>query len=101
MATDLEIADVRQNVDEPRDSQDYTNTVISVLVDDLGVNGASAEIWRKKAASYAKLVNVSEAGSSHAFSDLQDNALKMAKEYEAKSTGSTVGRAKVKVIERA
>lgn len=42
----------------------------------------AGKIWREKAATYAKSVDISEAGSSRKMSDMFDNALAMAKWYE-------------------
>lgn len=101
MASASEIAEVRENTDE-RTQENWSDPQISDLIDASGVNTASAIIWRRKAAAYAKLVDVSEAGSSHAFSDLQGKAIKMAETFEASAAVSEdVGRAKVKVIDRA
>jgi hypothetical protein len=104
MATTSEIADVRLNVDEETD-QTWDDDAIGLLVDADGVNGTSAIIWRQKAARWAKLVDVSEAGSSHAFSDLHAKAIAMAEKFDALSAAEggvdgTLGRAKVKVIDR-
>ena len=104
MATDAEVAEVRKNVAE-QDDESFSNIYIGSLVDAVGITGASAAIWRKKAASYAELVNVTEAGASHSFSDLQRNALTMAAEFDAMALvevdeASGAGRVQVKVIER-
>jgi len=109
MATPEQVAEVRWNTDEPRDSEDWTDTAIDAVIDAVGgsVNVASATIWRKKAAAYAKLVDVSEAGASHKFSDLHRNALEMAKQFDSQAmiagelSAVSVGHAKVKVIDRA
>lgn len=82
MATADDIAVVRLNVDEPTDTM-YSDSVIAGLIDSGSVASASATIWRWKAASYAKLVNVSEAGASHSNSDLSKNALAMAAKFAA------------------
>lgn len=106
MADASQVAEVRSNTDEQSDSDDYTNTIVETLVDALGVNGASATIWRRKAAKYAQLVDVSEAGSSHALGDLQRKALDMATLYEelaaneVGTTGGATGRVRVHVIDR-
>ncbi len=47
----------------------------------LTVNGAALVIWREKAAYYAKMVNVSEGGSSRSMAQLQQQALEMIKIY--------------------
>lgn len=104
MATGVDIADVRQNTNEPTEDN-FTNIVVGDLIDEGGVNYASAVIWRKKAAVYAPLVNVSEAGASHAFGDLQKKALDMAALYESLAGGDGegapgTGRTRVHLIER-
>lgn len=83
MATAAEVAMVRLNINEP--TQDpYTDEAIGALVDELGtVQAASAALWRAKAATYATLVDETEAGTSHAFSDMHKNALAMAKAFDA------------------
>lgn len=84
MASAEEIREVRQNTDEP--TQDpYTEDYISALIDQNGINRASEIIWLKKAAGYAHLVDVSEAGASHAFSNLHKNALSMAAQFKARA----------------
>lgn len=98
MATTSEIAEVRANTDEPRDSEEWPNDKIGSLIDAHGIDAASAIIWRRKAAEYAKLVNTSEAGASHSFGDLQAKALQMAAVFE--QDASAAGRVKVKTIER-
>jgi hypothetical protein len=105
MATPEQIAEVRENVDE-REDTNWADQAISALVDAAGsVLSASAIIWRRKAAMYADLVDVSEAGASHAFSDLHKNALTMADKFDAANqielSATTVQRVKVKVIDRA
>lgn len=107
MATADEVAEVRRNVDEPDDAR-FGPQVIAGLVDGLGVLRTSATIWRWKAAEYHKMVNISEAGSNHALSDLYSHALEMAKMYEGLAAGEDTssdsvgsgGRAKVYVIDR-
>lgn len=98
MATDADVKDVRQNTDEPGQAT-WTDDDIKALVDANGINGASAIIWRKKAATYTDLVDVSEAGSSHAFGELQDKAIKQAEFYEQRS-GATASGPRVSVIDR-
>lgn len=44
-------------------------------------NEAAAKIWGQKAAGFAELVNISEAGSSRSMGALHQNALNMAKYY--------------------
>jgi len=74
VADPSDINDVRLNTNEPSD-EDYDNTVLSDFIDALGVAGASAKVWGLKAAKYADLVDVSEAGSSERFDQLWKKAL--------------------------
>lgn len=102
MATAADILTVRNNTAEPSDSQ-YTDEDISDLVDSLGVAGTSADIWRQKAARFAGLVNVSESGASHSYSDLSRSALAMATKWEgldAAENDSPAGHPRVKSISR-
>lgn len=103
MASASDIEDVRRNTAEPTEVN-YTDEALSDLIDALGVAGASAEIWGEKAASAASLVDVTEAGASHKFSDLHKNALAMQKHWkglaDAEVAPATSGRPKVRVIER-
>jgi hypothetical protein len=78
MATSGEIAEVRLNTDEPSETSLFLDKDIAALIDEGTVEFASGQIWMQKAAAYAKLVNVSEAGASHDFGTLQDKALQMA-----------------------
>lgn len=102
MAAQSDINAVRENTNEPTEDT-YSDEYIGALIDASGIDVASATIWRKKAAALSDLVDVSEAGASHKFSDLHKNALDMAAMYDgreaAKPTAS--GRVKIKKIERA
>lgn len=101
-ASDIEL--VRRNTNEL--TQDtYTDTAISTMVDSEGIAGASAMIWREKAGKFAHMVNASESGASHSYSDLHKNAINMAKEWErlydeAKIHSSRVDVVRVKKIVR-
>lgn len=83
MASEAEIAEVRLNAGEPDDVDPYTDAYLSGLIDALGVASASLAVWRTKAAKYAGMVNISEAGASQSFSDLFAHAQTMIKQYEA------------------
>lgn len=76
MATPDDIATVRKNVAEPTQTN-WTDAVLGTFIDQFGVAGASARIWEQKAAEAAELVNVTEAGASHSFSNLHKQALEM------------------------
>lgn len=99
MATGADIAEVRRNVDEQSDDT-YSDDYISALVDAGSIASASARIWRQKAAAYADLVNVSEAGSSHQFSDLSKNALAMAASFDVQASGEAVAESGGRVVVR-
>lgn len=103
MASVSDIATVRRNVNEPTDTI-YSDSDIGVIVDADGVAGASATIWREKAAVYSGLVNVSESGASHSYSDLSRNALAMASAWDKQvpvvAVDSAADRVHVKRIVR-
>ncbi len=103
MADVSDIAEVRVNVNEPTTSM-WSDEAIGAMVDSDGVAGASARIWRAKAARYASLVDVTESGASHKYSDLHKNALAMAKTYDSVDTVDVVipvaDRVRVKRIVR-
>jgi hypothetical protein len=96
-----DIAAVRENTAEP-DETNFTDVEISALIDLYGIDVASATIWTRKAAEYADLVDVSEAGSTHKFSDLHKNALEMAGVFTAAEASKTKpgGRTIVRKIVR-
>lgn len=101
MATVDEITQVRLNANVPDDVEPYTDSYISGLIDGLGVDKATASIWRSKAASVADLVDVTEAGASHKMSDLFKHYTAMADKWDDIDEEATSGTGpKVKVIER-
>lgn len=89
MASASDVATVRRNVNESTDV-DYGDEDIALLVDAHGVAGTTAGIWREKAAKFADLVNVSESGASHSYSDLHKAALSMAARWEKISADETM-----------
>lgn len=105
MASSVDIATVRRNVNELTDDNGYTDAVIGSLIDASGVNAASATIWREKAAGLVEEVDVTEGGASHRFSDLHKNALAMASSFdkladEVATPDPNAGRARVSSIVR-
>lgn len=83
------------------DSERYTNTDLEEFLTaaSMDFNVAASLVWREKAASFAELVNISEAGSSRSDSDLYKNATSQAAYFEglsgtgeAASTGTTTTR---------
>lgn len=102
MASASDIAEVRRNTDEPDDTNGYTDVIIGGYVDAASVAGASAKIWEEKSAKYVSLVDVTEAGASHKFSDLTKHAEAKAIYWHGieVSLGTTAGRVKVRKIVR-
>jgi hypothetical protein len=63
----------------------YEDGYFDRFLDDTGgdVNGAAALVWQEKAASYSKLVDTTEAGSSRKNSQLYTNAIGMMEKYQS------------------
>jgi hypothetical protein len=106
VATASEITEVRENTAEPT-TVNYSDVYVSALIDVSSVAFASGTIWRRKAAKYAELVDVSEAGASRKMSDLFEHALKMAAYWEGVGTdeeeaaaGGGHGHVRVHTIKR-
>lgn len=104
MASSSNIATVRKNTNEIVESK-WTDNLLDGLIDQFGVAGASAKVWEQKAAEAAELVNTTEAGASHAYSDLHKHCLEMAEywydQQDQEDNPLPVNtRVRVKVIER-
>lgn len=102
MADTSDIRQVRRNTDEPTEDS-YTDLDINSLVDELGVAGASARIWRDKSAKAASLVDTTEAGSSLKLSQLSKTYAEQAAYWEQAAlpvAPDLSGFTKVKKIER-
>lgn len=104
MASSDDIATVRKNTNEVTESK-WTDTTLDGLIDSFGVAGASAKVWEQKAAEAAELVNTTEAGASHAYSDLHKHCLAMAdywydQQYATDNPTPVLNRVRVKQIER-
>jgi hypothetical protein len=83
VATEAEIAQLRDLIAEPDGSNGWTDEKISDYIDRaLSVNGAASAVWGAKAAGYATAVDVSESGSSRKLSDLFSNAIKLRDFYK-------------------
>lgn len=102
MATAAEILQVRRNTGETDATSTYTDLTLTAYIDALGVLGATVAVWEEKAASYAELVDTSEAGASRRLSQLHDNALKQANFWSGKAgtAPGSGGRARVHTIQR-
>jgi hypothetical protein len=93
MATPEEISFVRGNIGQT----DLTDAQIGALVDTYGPQGAIATIWESKAATYADMVDTSEAGASLSLSNLSKQAMSMAAYWRsgAGGNGGSIGGAGV------
>lgn len=102
MASSGDIETVRRNTDE-QNSDTYSDDEVGALVDGFGVAGATATIWEQKAAQVSTLVNVTEAGASHAMSDIYKNAAAQAAYWSKKvadEAAATTGRVRIRQIVR-
>lgn len=103
MATPGDVDQVRRNTNVSEDDAVHTFALIESYVDEFGVSGASAKIWLEKAATYADLVDVSEAGATERLGQLKDQAMEMALHWTqltAVATGTGSNRAKTHALER-
>ncbi len=83
MATAAEISRLRRMIDEPG-TDTYSDSDLSAFIDiSDNIELAASDLWMEKAASLARLVNVSESGSSRSLSDLHKNALLMSSNFSA------------------
>jgi hypothetical protein len=99
-ASDIQI--VRNNTNEST-ADTYTDAYIGGLVDASDVTGATIAIWEQKVAKFSTMVDVTEAGATHKFSDLFDNAVKMLTLWRGGTGGvgaAASGSARVRVIDR-
>lgn len=87
MATPADVVRLRRMADAG-DTSKYRDADLSARIDEAGsVEGAAADMWREKAASYAGLVDTTEGNSSRKLSQLQANALAMAKQLDGSVPG--------------
>lgn len=82
MASDDQLGALRRAADVSITDTVYTDTLLGALIDSSSVNRAALVIWREKAAAYAKMVNISEGGSSRSMSDLYNHAKEMIALYQ-------------------
>lgn len=82
MASAAQIAELRKKIAEP-DSTTYSDEVLGQLIDaaENDINKVAHEIWQEKAASYAEMTDVTEAGSSRKNSQLYKSALEMSRYF--------------------
>jgi len=89
MATPEQIAELRRKISEP-DEATYLDATLSMMIDDANgdLDAVAVSIWEEKAATYAELVDISEAGSSRKNGQLYSNALAMAAYFSSLGTAS-------------
>lgn len=97
MATQVELALLRDMVSEPDDGEGWTDERLEVFIESgrnvtgtTNLRKAAAAVWEAKAANYVEHNDVSESGSSHRLSQSFDHAQKMAVLYGSTSTDPTV-----------
>lgn len=103
MATSEQIASVREMVGETDTANSlFTNEQItSWIAEASSLEGAALTGWRRKAAHWANLVNVTDGAASREFSDLYTHAESMIKFYGKLALGPTAGRSRVgRIIRR-
>lgn len=102
MADATQVADLRRLAGEMAPST-YSDEELSARIDaangDLDV--VAADIWEEKAASYAELVDVTEAGSSRKNSDLYKAAIAMHDHFSGDDIGVAGGASTTRPITRA
>lgn len=91
MATVEQIVELRELINEPDDSNGWTDTKLGAIIDgEDSVKAAASAVWYRKASQYATMVDVSESGSSRKLSDLHKNALTMGAFYrDASGVGNS------------
>lgn len=89
MATVQEIAELRLAIQEPNDAPPYTDEFLGGLIDAYGVPASAGKVWRSKAASVARLVDISEGGSSRKMSQVYDQYTKTAIGFESEANGGS------------
>lgn len=81
MASIADVRKLRALIAEPDDSSYSDQALATFLEGSSGPESVAYEIWVEKAAKYAELVNISEAGSSRAMGDLHEQALTMVRHF--------------------
>lgn len=102
MADATQIADLRRLTGETG-STTYSDEELSARID--AANGdlrtVAADIWEEKAATYAEMVDISEAGSSRKNGELYKNAIAMHAFFTDEETVSAAGATTTRPIVRA
>lgn len=86
MATTEQIYELRTKTGLVGDDAFGADEILGALIDITGSTDlAAADIWQRKAATYAELVDTSESGSSRSMSQLHRNALEMFRFYNGRT----------------
>lgn len=100
MATEDEILSLRRMVDETCVDGEWDDEALSAIIDGTdSLNAAASKVWYLKAGKAARLVDVSESGSSRKLSDISKNAREMGA-YYAKADAPATQEATGPVIQR-
>lgn len=101
MATAAEVLELRDYINEPDDSNGWSDTKLSGYIDRYdSALAAAARVWSVKASEFSSLVDVSESGSSRKLSDLYKNATSMAAHYSGLNGGGVVAPSDSPVVSR-
>lgn len=87
MATPTQIAELRLEIQEPNNVAPYTDEFLSEIIDLYGVRPSAQKVWISKRNAVAKLVDITEGGSSRKMSQLFDNYDKIVKGYDEDDGG--------------
>jgi hypothetical protein len=92
VATEAELSTVRQMTAETADSSPFTDADLNEIIGEAAsLREAAAEVWERKAAQAAGLVNTNESGSSRALGDLAKQYLDMATTYRSSDEATAGG----------
>lgn len=84
MASADDVDEVRRNTNINSDDETWPFAVIDGYVDEIGIVGATAKLWRQKAGRYADLCDISEAGAMERMSQLAAAARAQADWWDTK-----------------
>jgi len=107
VASTLEIKELRkllgEEVPDGGDASDtlFTDVELAKYIDEApDMDRAALEGWRRKAAHFSNLVDVTDGNSTRAMSDLMGHAMDMIKMYTRSAGGPTEGRTRIGRIRR-
>jgi hypothetical protein len=104
VATPADVDQVRRNTNVDVSDTTHTAIVLGAYVDQFGISGATAKVWLEKAAKYADLCDISEAGASERLGQLKDQAMEMALDWTklaaAENAGGDANRVRLHTLTR-